>query len=172
MAAIDGVHEEAVVNAFVVRPRRERMLTLLQGSAGSSDSGSSSRTRTGGTSARGLRPGTRLRCPRQRSRRLSWGCLPAPRAAMARSALGVLALIQVNTCRVQVSTRRAEGPACLVASWGILLYRTPMGIDHSELMLRQASRRKAQAIRAGRVQLLLGPATSLPRLDEPTRCWV
>src|SRR6266508_778465 len=29
-----------------------------------------------------------------------------------------------------------------------------VGIDHSELMLRQASRRNAEAIRAGRVELL------------------
>jgi len=42
-----------------------------------------------------------------------------------------------------------------------------VGIDHSELMLRQASRRNAEAIRAGRVELLLGSANALPRFDEP-----
>ena len=40
-----------------------------------------------------------------------------------------------------------------------------VGIDHSELMLRQASRRNAEAIRAGRVELLLGSADALPRLE-------
>jgi len=42
-----------------------------------------------------------------------------------------------------------------------------VGIDHSELMLRQATRRNARAIRAGRVELLLGSAETLPRLEEP-----
>jgi ubiquinone/menaquinone biosynthesis C-methylase UbiE len=41
-----------------------------------------------------------------------------------------------------------------------------VGIDHSELMLRQASRRNAEAMRAGRVELLLGSANALPRFDE------
>jgi ubiquinone/menaquinone biosynthesis C-methylase UbiE len=40
-----------------------------------------------------------------------------------------------------------------------------VGIDHSELMLRQARRRNAAAIRAGRVELLLGSADALPRFD-------
>lgn len=42
-----------------------------------------------------------------------------------------------------------------------------VGIDHSELMLRQARRRNARAIRAGRVELLLGSAEALPRFDAP-----
>ncbi len=37
-----------------------------------------------------------------------------------------------------------------------------MGIDHSELMLRQARRRNAKAIADGRVELLLGSANRLP----------
>jgi len=41
-----------------------------------------------------------------------------------------------------------------------------VGVDHSELMLRQARRRNAKAIRAGRVELLLGSADALPRLDD------
>jgi SAM-dependent methyltransferase len=36
------------------------------------------------------------------------------------------------------------------------------GIDHSGLMLRQASKRNAAAIRAGRVTLINGPADQLP----------
>jgi ubiquinone/menaquinone biosynthesis C-methylase UbiE len=42
-----------------------------------------------------------------------------------------------------------------------------VGIDHSELMLRQASRRNAGVIRAGRVELLVGSAGDLPRFDGP-----
>jgi len=40
-----------------------------------------------------------------------------------------------------------------------------VGIDHSELMLRQARRRNVEAIRAGRVELLLGSADALPRFE-------
>jgi ubiquinone/menaquinone biosynthesis C-methylase UbiE len=40
-----------------------------------------------------------------------------------------------------------------------------VGIDHSELMLRQARRRNAKAISAGRVELLLGSANALPPFD-------
>jgi ubiquinone/menaquinone biosynthesis C-methylase UbiE len=40
-----------------------------------------------------------------------------------------------------------------------------VGIDHSELMLRQARRRNAKAISAGRVELWLGSADALPRFD-------
>jgi len=40
-----------------------------------------------------------------------------------------------------------------------------VGIDHSELMLRQARRRNAKAIHAGRVELLLGSADALPRFE-------
>ncbi|MGN9809506.1 class I SAM-dependent methyltransferase [Micromonospora sp. BQ11] len=42
------------------------------------------------------------------------------------------------------------------------------GIDHSEVMLRQATRRNAAAIRAGRVTLLQAPAEKLPpAVDGP-----
>lgn len=37
-----------------------------------------------------------------------------------------------------------------------------IGIDHSELMLREAQRRNAKAIDAGKVELLLGSAQRLP----------
>lgn len=40
-----------------------------------------------------------------------------------------------------------------------------VGLDHSELMVREARRRNAGAIRAGRVELLLGSADALPPLD-------
>jgi SAM-dependent methyltransferase len=41
------------------------------------------------------------------------------------------------------------------------------GVDHSEVMLGQARRRNAEAIRAGRVDLRLGTAERLPRFDAP-----
>ncbi len=42
-----------------------------------------------------------------------------------------------------------------------------VGVDHSETMLRQASRRNADAIAAGRVSLHLGSAAALPPLRGP-----
>jgi ubiquinone/menaquinone biosynthesis C-methylase UbiE len=41
------------------------------------------------------------------------------------------------------------------------------GIDHSEVMLRQASRRNAHAIRRGVVDLRLGSVDALPDFDAP-----
>jgi ubiquinone/menaquinone biosynthesis C-methylase UbiE len=40
------------------------------------------------------------------------------------------------------------------------------GVDHSEVMLDQARKRNAAAIRAGRVELRLGPASPLPYTDN------
>lgn len=40
------------------------------------------------------------------------------------------------------------------------------GVDHSEVMLDQARKRNAAAIRAGRVELHLGPASPLPYRDD------
>ncbi len=42
-----------------------------------------------------------------------------------------------------------------------------VGVDHSEIMLRQASRRNQAAIGAGRVQLHLASADALPPFPEP-----
>jgi ubiquinone/menaquinone biosynthesis C-methylase UbiE len=42
-----------------------------------------------------------------------------------------------------------------------------VGVDHSEVMVRQAGRRNAAAVRAGRVDLRLGNAEHLPTFDEP-----
>lgn len=42
-----------------------------------------------------------------------------------------------------------------------------VGVDHSEVMLRQASRRNRAAIAAGRVQLHLASADALPPFTEP-----
>jgi SAM-dependent methyltransferase len=41
------------------------------------------------------------------------------------------------------------------------------GIDHSHVMLRQARRRNAAAVRSGRVDLRLASAELLPTFDEP-----
>ena len=42
-----------------------------------------------------------------------------------------------------------------------------VGIDHSEVMLQQAQKRNAAAVSAGRVDLRLGSAESLPAFDAP-----
>jgi ubiquinone/menaquinone biosynthesis C-methylase UbiE len=42
-----------------------------------------------------------------------------------------------------------------------------VGIDHSEVMVRQARKRNAAAVNAGRVDLRLGSADALPAFDEP-----
>jgi ubiquinone/menaquinone biosynthesis C-methylase UbiE len=41
------------------------------------------------------------------------------------------------------------------------------GVDHSAVMVRQATRRNAAAVRAGRVDLRLGSAEQLPSFTEP-----
>jgi ubiquinone/menaquinone biosynthesis C-methylase UbiE len=41
-----------------------------------------------------------------------------------------------------------------------------IGIDHSDVMVRQARKRNADAVRAGRVDLRLGSAETLPDFDE------
>lgn len=42
-----------------------------------------------------------------------------------------------------------------------------VGVDHSEVMVRQATRRNAACVRAGRVDLRLGDAQQLPVFDAP-----
>jgi SAM-dependent methyltransferase len=44
---------------------------------------------------------------------------------------------------------------------------TVTGVDHSDVMVHQATRRNAAAVRAGRVRLHLGAADDLPPLDGP-----
>ena len=41
------------------------------------------------------------------------------------------------------------------------------GIDHSELMVRQATRRNAAGVRAGRVRLFVASVDRLPSIDGP-----
>jgi ubiquinone/menaquinone biosynthesis C-methylase UbiE len=42
-----------------------------------------------------------------------------------------------------------------------------LGLDHSDVMVRQASRRNKKAISGGRVRLLLGSASDLPPIEAP-----
>jgi SAM-dependent methyltransferase len=42
-----------------------------------------------------------------------------------------------------------------------------VGVDHSAVMVRQARKRNAAAVKAGRVDLRLGSAEALPGFDEP-----
>ena len=58
------------------------------------------------------------------------------------------------------------GPGLAVARAAELaLAGKVVGIDHSQLMLRQARRRNVEAIRSGRVELLLSSADALPRFE-------
>jgi ubiquinone/menaquinone biosynthesis C-methylase UbiE len=41
------------------------------------------------------------------------------------------------------------------------------GLDHSPVMVQQAARRNAEAVRQGRVELRLGAADSLPAFEAP-----
>ena len=41
------------------------------------------------------------------------------------------------------------------------------GVDHSDVMVRQATRRNAAAVRARRVRLVQAPSDRLPAFDEP-----
>jgi ubiquinone/menaquinone biosynthesis C-methylase UbiE len=53
----------------------------------------------------------------------------------------------------ELSRRAPEGRVC--------------GVDHSEVMVRQATRRNADAVRDGRVELRLGRAENLPAFEAP-----
>jgi cyclopropane fatty-acyl-phospholipid synthase-like methyltransferase len=52
--------------------------------------------------------------------------------------------------------------ASQMASTGIVV-----GVDHSEVMVRQAAKRNARAIRDGRIQVHLSSAEQLPSFDQP-----
>lgn len=77
----------------------------------------------------------------------------------------------VSLLDVQPSDRILEvgfGPGVAVAAMSRL---TPngvvYGVDHSDVMVRLASRRNAAAVRAGRVVLTLAPADALPDFGGP-----
>ena len=59
------------------------------------------------------------------------------------------------------------GPGLAIAQMARLVTNGKIvGIDHSEVMVRAASRRNARAVASGRVLLRLGSADDLPSFDE------
>lgn len=77
----------------------------------------------------------------------------------------------VSLLDVQPSERVLEigfGPGLAIAELARRAHRGRVyGIDHSQVMVRQASKRNAAAIRAHRVQLLHSSVDQLPHFDEP-----
>jgi SAM-dependent methyltransferase len=77
----------------------------------------------------------------------------------------------VGLLGVQAAERVLEigfGPGLAVAELARAGAGHVYGVDHSDVMLRQASRRNAAAIRAGRVTLIKAPVDQLPpALDGP-----
>ncbi len=60
------------------------------------------------------------------------------------------------------------GPGIAIeAMAGLATRGLVVGVDHSEVMVRQATRRNAAPVRAGRVDLRLGDAEHLPAFDAP-----
>jgi ubiquinone/menaquinone biosynthesis C-methylase UbiE len=60
------------------------------------------------------------------------------------------------------------GPGIAIAELAARATRGKVyGIDHSEVMVRQAGRRNAPAVRAGRVHLVQAGVDRLPSFDEP-----
>jgi trans-aconitate methyltransferase len=49
----------------------------------------------------------------------------------------------------------------------IVIHGVIWGVDHSDVMLRQAAKRNQRAISAGRVRLVLTPVSQLPSFDGP-----
>jgi ubiquinone/menaquinone biosynthesis C-methylase UbiE len=77
----------------------------------------------------------------------------------------------VSLLDVQPTDRVLEigfGPGRAIAELSRRATRgTVYGIDHSEVMLKQATRRNAAAIRAQRVKLVQASSDQLPPFDEP-----
>ena len=94
------------------------------------------------------------------------GRVMAHRASNRQRNLWVVSLLDV-----QPTDRVLEigfGPGLAIAELARRVTRGHVyGIDHSEVMVRQASKRNATAIRAGRVELLRTSVDRLPRFDEP-----
>jgi len=77
----------------------------------------------------------------------------------------------VEQLRIQPEDRVLEigfGPGLAVrAASRLAVHGFVAGVDHSAVMLRQASRLNAAAMEQGRVDLRLGAASSLPAFDTP-----
>lgn len=94
------------------------------------------------------------------------GWVMAHRASNRQRNLWVVSLLDV-----QPTDRVLEigfGPGLAIAELARQATRGHIyGIDHSDVMARQASKRNAAAIRAGRVELLHTSVDRLPRFDKP-----
>lgn len=94
------------------------------------------------------------------------GCIMALRPSNRRRNQWVVSLLDV-----QPAERVLEigfGPGIAIKALGRIATKGLVyGVDHSEIMLRQATKRNSAAIRAGRVRLSCGSVSSLPSFDEP-----
>jgi cyclopropane fatty-acyl-phospholipid synthase-like methyltransferase len=77
----------------------------------------------------------------------------------------------ISLLNLQPSDRVLEigfGPGVTIQKMSeIAIYGVIWGIDHSEVMFRQASKRNQRAISAGRVRLVLTSVSQLPSFDDP-----
>ncbi len=77
----------------------------------------------------------------------------------------------ISLLNLQPSERVLEigfGPGVTIQKMSeIALHGVIWGIDHSEVMFRQASNRNERAIAAGRVRLFLTSVSRLPSFDDP-----
>jgi ubiquinone/menaquinone biosynthesis C-methylase UbiE len=77
----------------------------------------------------------------------------------------------VELLQIRASDRVLEigfGPGLAIElAARVASHRKVVGVDHSEIMLRQASRRNAATIAADRVELHLASAEALPTFAEP-----
>ena len=77
----------------------------------------------------------------------------------------------VSLLNLQPSDRVLEigfGPGVTIQKMSeIVIHGVIWGIDHSEVMLRQASKRNERTIAAGRVRLVLTSVSKLPSFDDP-----
>jgi cyclopropane fatty-acyl-phospholipid synthase-like methyltransferase len=77
----------------------------------------------------------------------------------------------ISLLNLQPSDRVLEigfGPGVAIQKMSeIAIYGVIWGIDYSEVMFRQASKRNQRAISAGRVRLVLTSVSQLPSFDDP-----
>ncbi len=77
----------------------------------------------------------------------------------------------VSLLNIQPGDRILEigfGPGVTIHEMSRIALEGPIvGIDHSEVMLKQARKRNARAIREGRVDLRLAPVSNLPAFEKP-----
>jgi SAM-dependent methyltransferase len=94
------------------------------------------------------------------------GWVMAHRSSNVRRNLWIVSLLEVQP--IDRVLEIGFGPGIAIAELSRLAFRgTVLGLDHSEVMVRQAKRRNAAAVRAGQVDLRLGSAEALPDFGEP-----